>query len=423
MVAFSIEERTYIIEAYFHTERKKSVRQPTKVTEDAVEDARERMQRSPNKSVKKLTVEIGVSYGNAHKILRKKLGMFPYKVSVVQELKPPDFTARLKYCHWFEQQMTNEILNQTFYIDEAWFHLSGYVNSQNFRIWNANNPYEFIETPLHAEKIGVWAAMSRRRITGPIFFDETVNATVYREQLLQKFFEEVHDDELQKRYFQQDGATAHTAGSTINFLEEFYDTRLISTGLWPPRNPPLSMSSTLSGPTEVVPRPLVGIQGPVSVISWNSLKLVSETWMCSGIFQDNLKNATVHMGNEVHPCTYSIAVKAVVASIWKTITVSGISSAFVCQTLQYKSEPEMFTTKECRSMVRNTSRPFIVEAKRTWGFYLPASYAQIPISTSFTDAPLAKFLDAGALDQDNIRYAICTEETERSTCPQCDDRS
>ncbi|KAJ4450474.1 hypothetical protein ANN_01899 [Periplaneta americana] len=55
------------------TERKKSVRWPTKVTEDAVEYARERMQRGPKKSVKKLAVEIGVSYGSAHKILRNKL--------------------------------------------------------------------------------------------------------------------------------------------------------------------------------------------------------------------------------------------------------------------------------------------------------------------------------------------------------------
>ncbi|KAJ4437033.1 hypothetical protein ANN_17167 [Periplaneta americana] len=57
------------------TERKKSVRWPTKMTEDAVEDARERMQRSPNKSVKKLAVEIGISYGSAHEILRNKLGV------------------------------------------------------------------------------------------------------------------------------------------------------------------------------------------------------------------------------------------------------------------------------------------------------------------------------------------------------------
>ncbi|KAJ4427398.1 hypothetical protein ANN_25019 [Periplaneta americana] len=56
------------------TERKKSVRWPRKVKEDAVEDARERMQRGPNKSVKKLAVEIGVCYGSAHKIVRNKLG-------------------------------------------------------------------------------------------------------------------------------------------------------------------------------------------------------------------------------------------------------------------------------------------------------------------------------------------------------------
>ncbi|KAJ4437888.1 hypothetical protein ANN_13827 [Periplaneta americana] len=60
------------------TERKKSVRWPTKVTEDA----RGRMQRGRNKSVKKLAVEIGVSYGSAHKILRNKL---EYAIRKVQD--------------------------------------------------------------------------------------------------------------------------------------------------------------------------------------------------------------------------------------------------------------------------------------------------------------------------------------------------
>ncbi|KAJ4450692.1 hypothetical protein ANN_02121 [Periplaneta americana] len=69
------------------TERKKSVRWPTKVTEDAVEDARERMQRGRNKSVKKLAVEIEVSYGSAHKILRNKL-VRPVYVIDVYKLTP-----------------------------------------------------------------------------------------------------------------------------------------------------------------------------------------------------------------------------------------------------------------------------------------------------------------------------------------------
>jgi hypothetical protein len=31
--------------------------------------------------------------------------------------------------------------NLVFYTDEAWFHLSGYVTSQNNRYWRAENPH------------------------------------------------------------------------------------------------------------------------------------------------------------------------------------------------------------------------------------------------------------------------------------------
>jgi hypothetical protein len=34
-------------------------------------------------------------------------------------------------------------------MDEAWFHLSGYINSQNSRIWSAENPHALHENPLH----------------------------------------------------------------------------------------------------------------------------------------------------------------------------------------------------------------------------------------------------------------------------------
>jgi len=59
-----------------------------------------------------------------------------------------------------------------FFTDEAWFHLSRYVNSQNTRIWEAENPHTVHEEPLHSQKIGVWCGVSRRRIIGPIFFEQ-----------------------------------------------------------------------------------------------------------------------------------------------------------------------------------------------------------------------------------------------------------
>ncbi|KAJ4427522.1 hypothetical protein ANN_25170 [Periplaneta americana] len=45
------------------------------------------MQRGPNKSVKKLAVEIAVSYGSAHKILRNKL-VRPVYVIDIYKLTP-----------------------------------------------------------------------------------------------------------------------------------------------------------------------------------------------------------------------------------------------------------------------------------------------------------------------------------------------
>jgi hypothetical protein len=47
----------------------------------------------------------------------------------------------------------------TFFIDEAWFHLSGYISAQNNRYWSRINPRQTFELPLHDQKIGVWCAI------------------------------------------------------------------------------------------------------------------------------------------------------------------------------------------------------------------------------------------------------------------------
>jgi hypothetical protein len=58
----------------------------------------------------------------------------------------------------------------TFFTDEAWFHLSGYINAQNNRYWSSINPRQTFEVPLHDQNIGVWCAITLSRIVGPIFF-------------------------------------------------------------------------------------------------------------------------------------------------------------------------------------------------------------------------------------------------------------
>jgi hypothetical protein len=180
-----------------------------------------------------------LSYGTCHKILKQDLNLHPYKITVVHELLPRDFPARIRYCQWFLNHLNNNnTLDLTFFSDESWFHLSGYGNKQNMRIWSSMNPHEFIQSPLHPQKIGVWLTVSRRRIFGPVFFEGTINVARYRNNLLELFFQNLHDDELLHGYFQQDNATAHKTRETMARMHEFYDDRVIQ---FPPRSPDLTI--------------------------------------------------------------------------------------------------------------------------------------------------------------------------------------
>jgi hypothetical protein len=70
--------------------------------------------------------------------------------------------------------------------DEAHFQLDGYVNTQNCRIWGAENPPVIHEKPLHAQRVTVWRGFWDGGVIGPCFFENeagnavTVNGVCYR---------------------------------------------------------------------------------------------------------------------------------------------------------------------------------------------------------------------------------------------------
>jgi len=94
-------------------------------------------------------------------------------MSCVHELLPMDHEKRVRFCLWIKDFVTQNpgILDVFFFTDKAWFHLNGYVNSQNTRIWAAENSHTVHEEPLHSQKIGVWCGVSRRRIICLIFLN------------------------------------------------------------------------------------------------------------------------------------------------------------------------------------------------------------------------------------------------------------
>ncbi|GFX62072.1 putative transposase [Trichonephila clavipes] len=107
------------------------------------------------------------------------------------------------------------------------------------------NPKVYVETPLHPEKLTVWCALWPGGIIGPYFFknDEghnvTVNGDRYRAMITNFFIPELNNHDVQELWFQQDGATCHTAGATIDLLKDTFGDRLISRFgpvIWPPRS-------------------------------------------------------------------------------------------------------------------------------------------------------------------------------------------
>jgi hypothetical protein len=121
------------------------------LTPEILQDIQMAITRSPHKSLRKLSAQTGISLGSAHTAVRKMLKFHPYRKQVFQELIPGDYAKRVNYCRWFKNLIRGNtgVLDQVFFTDKVWFHLSGYVNSQNYRTWRTENPHNYTETPLH----------------------------------------------------------------------------------------------------------------------------------------------------------------------------------------------------------------------------------------------------------------------------------
>ncbi|GFX33972.1 transposable element Tcb2 transposase [Trichonephila clavipes] len=157
-----------------------------------------------------------------------------------------DHQARRRFVEWAQNEIAvvPDFHKRILFSDEAHFWLNGYVNKQNCRIWSEANPQVYVETPLHPEKLTVWCAIWAGGIIGPYFFknDEghnvTVNGERYRAMITNFFIPELNNHDVKELWFQQDGATSHTARATIDLLKDTFGDHLISRFgpvNWPPR--------------------------------------------------------------------------------------------------------------------------------------------------------------------------------------------
>jgi hypothetical protein len=135
-------------------------------------------------------------------------------------LQPRNPASAVHFYSWFLQSVVDgEIDPQlTFFSDEVWSHLQGYINTQNNHYQNSQNPHLTHDVQLDPGKVGVWCAVSARRIVGLVLFYKRVNHERYAQVILGQFFPELTEEERLYGRFQQDSPTAHTAHISMQAL-------------------------------------------------------------------------------------------------------------------------------------------------------------------------------------------------------------
>ncbi len=99
------------------------------------------VQNNPRLSTEKWAPAVHILRTSMQQILHT-LNLKPYHLQMVQELKPPNLPLHLRFCRWLlhlsHRRNNIAVFDNFFFSDEAWFHLDGFINSQNYCIWTAD---------------------------------------------------------------------------------------------------------------------------------------------------------------------------------------------------------------------------------------------------------------------------------------------
>lgn len=232
-----------------------SGRKPTETTEENIQKVAEIFKRSPRKSIRKAAQEAGMKRSSVHRILKRDLNLFAYKIQTHQPLSEASKAKRIDFANNVSDMAENlEIdVGDIWFTDEAHFYLDGFVNKQNWRFWGSTNPHITESRSLHPKRTTAWAAISSKGIIGPFFIEETVTSARYK-NILQNFFIPalqgmMESTDLESAWFQQDGARPHRTDEVFEVISEYFGNRVMALDYkefneegidWPPYSPDLN---------------------------------------------------------------------------------------------------------------------------------------------------------------------------------------
>ena len=196
------------------------------------------VQQSPKKSLRHWSQELGISVTSFQQMLRKDLTKFPYKISTCHKLT--DKQRCTEMCNRVAEQMDcfQNWIDRVWFTDETHFHLNVAVIHHNNRYWEDERPEEIDKRCLKSPKVTALCALNAKKgMLGPYWLEDSrrrtviVNGECYRE-VLNRINEGLNqlNTPNQKRllWFQQEGATPHTAHGTMAHLRTLFGNRIWS---------------------------------------------------------------------------------------------------------------------------------------------------------------------------------------------------
>ena len=171
----------------------RSGRPRTSRSDPNVAIVRESVVRSPRQSIRRLSSETDIPRSSVQRILRQDIHAYPYKIQSQTELTNEQKQKWVDFANWFSGKLEEDedFLKKIHMTDECHAHLSGVVNSQNYRYWGTHNPGNAAteQVPRSVLKVTMWVAIGWYGIIGPYFFEDaqgctcTVNQENYREMI------------------------------------------------------------------------------------------------------------------------------------------------------------------------------------------------------------------------------------------------
>ena len=96
-----------------------SGRPKTSRTQENIAAARDSVVRSPSKSLRRRSQELGIDRESVRRILITDLHLYPYQIQIKHKLTPDDMRKRVTMCEWFCGKIDNGVLRYTHRYDQV----------------------------------------------------------------------------------------------------------------------------------------------------------------------------------------------------------------------------------------------------------------------------------------------------------------